>query len=82
MATPQQEQCNYSTGAHPVPLQNKPVLNEATQNRCRNEKRTHLCLAESSSYNRYCLTRIFPKCNCKALHAGLGLGSARLSVTQ
>lgn len=53
--------CNYSAGSHLVTLQNKSVINEAAQNRCRNERITHLYLAESRSCNRYCLMRIFPK---------------------
>lgn len=53
--------CNYSAGSHLVSLQNKSVINEAAQNRCRNERRMCLHLTESSSHNRYCLIKIFPE---------------------
>lgn len=53
--------CNYSAGSHLVSLPNKSVINEAAQNRCRNERKMRLHLTESSSHNRYCLIKIFPK---------------------
>lgn len=53
--------CNYSACSHLVTLQNKCVINAATQNCCRNEWIAYLYLSESGSYNRYCLKRIYPK---------------------
>lgn len=53
--------CNYSAGSHLVSLQNKSVINEAVQNSYRNERKMRLHLTESSSHNRYCLIKIFPK---------------------
>lgn len=56
--------CNYSAGSHLVSLQNKSVINEAAQNSCRNERKMRFHLTESSSHNRYCLIKIFPKLFC------------------